>query len=466
MGYPQTQQLSRQLEARGFRTERLGTEDACERLMHYRPHAILIDLGERVGVEHLAAGQHLVSTAEEISSGIPVIAIGLAEQCTAALESLKIKAADFVTRPFSAEDVLRRITVRTLAAAAEDPKAIDPGGEQGSGTDVVGLLPGESARMRHVLDQIRLVATRSATVLITGETGTGKERVAQALHTLSRRTRNDMVSVNCGGIPANLLEDEFFGHVRGAFTDAHQDRVGRFEQAENGTIFLDEIGDMPIELQPKLLRALQEREIHRVGDTEARKFHVRVIAATNVNLKQRVADGQFREDLYYRINVFPIHLPPLRERREDIPLFAAHFVDGFCRRDGLTPKDVSAGALENLAGRHWPGNIRELENAMEMAVIQAQDRPTIAVCDLPDDAAPSCATPRYDDSSAAAASDSQLPGSFKNLVSRFERDLIRRTLGETHGNRSRAAECLGLKRTTLVEKLRKFDFDERLLAVA
>jgi two-component system response regulator AtoC len=434
--------------------------------MHYRPHAMVIDLGERVGAEHLAAGRRLVSTAEEISRGIPVITIGLANQCTSAVDSLKIKASDFVTRPFSAEDVLRRITVRTLAAAAGDPKATAQVKEQDSRADEGGLLPGEGSLMRHVLDQIRLVATRSATVLITGETGTGKERVAQALHTLSRRTRNDMVSVNCGGIPANLLEDEFFGHVRGAFTDAHQDRVGRFEQAENGTIFLDEIGDMPIELQPKLLRALQEREIHRVGDTEARKFHVRVIAATNVNLKQRVADGQFREDLYYRINVFPIHLPPLRERREDIPLFAAHFVDGFCRRDGLAPKDVSEGALENLAARRWPGNIRELENAMEMAVIQAQDRPTIAVCDLPEDASQSFATPRYDDSSAAPASDSQLPGSFKNLVSRFERNLILRTLEETHGNRSRAAECLGLKRTTLVEKLRKFDFEEHLLAVA
>jgi len=320
--------------------------------------------------------------------------------------------------------------------------------------------------MRHVLDQIRLVATRSATVLITVETGTGKERVAQALHTLSRRTRNDMVSVNCGGIPANLLEDEFFGHVRGAFTDAHQDRVGRFEQAENGTIFLDEIGDMPIELQPKLLRALQEREIHRVGDTEARKFHVRVVAATNVNLKQRVADGQFREDLYYRINVFPIHLPPLRERREDIPLFAAHFVDGFCRRDGLAPKEVSDEALDNLAGRHWPGNIRELENAMEMAVIQAQDRPTIAVCDFPDDGGQSLVVSPHGDSSVTPVPDSALPGNLKDMVSRFERDLILRTLGETHGNRSRAAECLGLKRTTLVEKLRKFDFDEHLAAVA
>ncbi len=377
-------------------------------------------------------------------------------------ESLSVRASDFVVQPFNAEDVLRRISVLTLAASAENPQPRAHGGPQLERGNDLGLLAGKSSRMRHVIDQIRLVAARSATVLISGETGTGKERVAQALHTGNRRFRADMVSVNCGGIPANLLEDEFFGHVRGAFTDAHQDRVGRFEQAQNGTIFLDEIGDMPLELQPKLLRALQEREIHRIGDGKARKFDARVIAATNVNLKQRVADGQFREDLYYRINVFPIHLPPLRERREDIPLFATHFVDGFCRRDALAPKSVSDEALDNLAARRWPGNIRELENAMEMAVIQAQDRPTITAHDLPEDNARSFIANPYDESPAVARAGSQRPAGFKDLVSRFERDLIQRTLGETHGNRSRAAESLGLKRTTLVEKLKKLDVDEAL----
>ena len=199
------------------------------------------------------------------------------------------------------------------------------------------FLFGESESIRRVFEQVRLVARRDTTVLITGETGTGKERVSRAIHRMSSRHKMEMVSINCGGIPATLLEDEFFGHVKGAFTDARQARVGRFEQANGSTIFLDEIGDLPFELQPKLLRVLQEREIHRIGGVEAVQLDVRVIAATNVDLWRRVEQGRFREDLFYRINVYHIHLPPLRERTEDIPLFIRYFLEKLCRRDGLPP---------------------------------------------------------------------------------------------------------------------------------
>ena len=232
------------------------------------------------------------------------------------------------------------------------------------------MLIGRGEAFARVVGQVRLVAPKNTTVLIMGETGTGKERVARAIHMLSNRGNRDMVSVNCGGIPANLLEDEFFGHVKGAFTDAYQARIGRFEQAHRSTIFLDEIGDLPLELQPKLLRVLQEREIHPVGGVETVRFDARIVAATNVDLWSRVQDGLFREDLFYRINVFPIHLPPLRERREDIPLFIAYFMDRFCRRDGLQPKSVDEGTEANLVARYWPGNIRELENTVEIAVIR------------------------------------------------------------------------------------------------
>ena len=242
-----------------------------------------------------------------------------------------------------------------------------------------------------------------------------------------------MVAVNCGGIPATLLEDEFFGHVKGAFTDAYQARVGRFEQAQGSTIFLDEIGDLPLELQPKLLRALQEKEIHRIGGAEAIQLDLRVIAATNVDLWRRVQEGRFREDLYYRINVFPIHLPPLRERSEDIPLFVRYFLDRFNRGDHAEPKLLLPSAETELVKRPWPGNIRELENAVEIAVIRSQNRREISIVDFP--------VPRETIAGERCQSEVRVwtpeiqPGAdqFKTLVLKFERDLISRTLEATRG---------------------------------
>jgi transcriptional regulator with GAF, ATPase, and Fis domain len=307
---------------------------------------------------------------------------------------------------------------------------------------------GRSAAIRAVMEQVRLVAPKDTTVLITGETGTGKERVSRAIHMLSRRRRVGMVSVNCAGIPATLLEDEFFGHVKGAFTDAHQARVGRFEQAHGGTIFLDEIGDLPLELQPKLLRALQEREIHRIGGAEAIRLDFRVIAATNVDLWKRVEEGRFREDLFYRINVFHIHLPPLRERPDDIPLFAAYFLDKFSRRDGLPPKYLSPAAEQALRERPWRGNIRELENAVEIAVIRSEQRRQVTERDFP-------VVREVPEQNSEPAGDEELD--FKTLVLNYERDLIGRALEATHGNKNRAAQLLKIKRTTLIEKLKRFE---------
>ncbi len=316
------------------------------------------------------------------------------------------------------------------------------------------LIIGQSPSIRRVLEQLQLVASKDTTVLITGETGTGKERVSRAIHLLSQRGRRDMVSVNCGGIPATLLEDEFFGHVKGAFTDARQARVGRFEQAHGSTIFLDEIGDLPLELQPKLLRVLQEREIHRIGGVEAIQLDVRVIAATNVNLWRRVEDGRFREDLFYRINVFPIHLPPLRERREDIPLFLRRFVHRLCQRDKLPPKLLDPGAEETLCRRPWRGNIRELENACEFAVIRSHDREVILLDDFP-------ASRDSDGGAGALAPDNPLARGqaidFNAVIGRVEKDLVLRALEAAQGNKNRAAQLLGLKRTTLIEKIKRLE---------
>jgi DNA-binding NtrC family response regulator len=236
--------------------------------------------------------------------------------------------------------------------------------------------------------------------------------------------------------------------VKGAFTDARSMRIGRFEQANGSTIFLDEIGDLPLELQPKLLRVLQEREIHRIGGVEAVRLDVRVIAATNVDLWKRVEEGRFREDLYYRINVYHIHLPPLRERVEDIPLFIRHFLEKLCRRDGLAPKRLKASAEAELMKRMWRGNIRELENAVEIAVIRSQDRTELTEHDFPQSREPAAAGFARPDGRTL---------DFKALVTQYERDLILRTLDLTQGNKNKAAQMLRMKRTTLIEKLKRFE---------
>jgi transcriptional regulator with GAF, ATPase, and Fis domain len=309
------------------------------------------------------------------------------------------------------------------------------------------MVRGSSGAFQHVLEQIDLVAGRDTTVLILGETGVGKERVAQAIHAASRRARGELVAVNCGGVPAPLLEDEFFGHVKGAFTDAAQPRTGRFEQASGGTLFLDEIGELPLELQPKLLRALQERTICRIGAAQAVRTDARIIAATNVDLWSRVSEGRFREDLYYRINVFPIRVPPLRERREDIPGLLEHFIERFCDRDGIPLKALNSDTAYELARWPWPGNIRELENAVEMAVIRSRDRSLLVIEDFP--------LPRKAPVSARTSTPAE--ADFQSLVSRFERTLIERAMDRAEGNKTQAAESLGMKRTTLLEKLKKLD---------
>src|SRR5438270_13123108 len=236
----------------------------------------------------------------------------------------------------------------------------------GSGADRAGweqLLVGESSEIRQVVHIIRMVGPRRATVLITGETGTGKEVAAPALHVAGPRARAAFVAVNCTALPENLLESELFGHVRGAFTGAVQGRIGRFEQAQGGTLLLDEIGDLPLELQAKLLRVLQEREFQRLGSSETVRVDVRVVAASNCNLEQRIEQGRFREDLFYRLNVVPIVVPPLRRRRGDIPMLARHFVEKVCRAEGIALKTISSQAAERLAAFSWAGNVRQLDNS-------------------------------------------------------------------------------------------------------
>ena len=310
------------------------------------------------------------------------------------------------------------------------------------------LLIGSSAAMEQTVETIRLVGGRRSTVLITGETGTGKEMVARALHLASPRAALPLVAVNCNALPESLLEAELFGHVKGAFTGAIQQRVGRFEQAHRGTLFLDEIGDLPVDMQSKLLRVLQERELQRVGSSETIRLDVRLIAATNVNLAERVRQGKFREDLYYRLNVVRIPTPALRDRAEDIPVLAQHFVRKICSLEEIPEPCLTPEALLRLQAYSWPGNVRQLENAVETAVAMSGGRPSLSPADfsLPMESRV-CQPGR-----AIPVPDSGLD--FEQTIGGIERQVIEDALRKTNGNKTAAAGILGLKRTTLAAKLR------------
>jgi transcriptional regulator with PAS, ATPase and Fis domain len=313
------------------------------------------------------------------------------------------------------------------------------------------LLVGSSAAMSQVIELISLIAARRSNVLIIGETGTGKEMAARAIHLASPRSCRQMVPVNCAAIPRDLLEAELFGHVKGAFTGATAARTGRFEQAHGGTLFLDEIGDMQLDLQAKLLRALQEREFQRVGSSETVAVDVRVIAATNVNLLERVKQGRFREDLYYRLHVVPVRIPPLRERKEDIPQLAEHFAQKITRTEGLPSKSIAAETIPHLLSYHWPGNVRQLENAMEMAIILSRGRAELIPEDFP--------LPE-DNALQLEMTEDQLVHlpegglDFEAVISRIELNLLQQALSRANGNKKIAADILRLKRTTLAAKLK------------
>jgi DNA-binding NtrC family response regulator len=316
------------------------------------------------------------------------------------------------------------------------------------------FLVGSSSAMQRTVEVIRLVGGRRSTVLITGETGTGKEMVARAIHLASPRAQLPMVTVNCNALPENLLEAELFGHVKGAFTGAFQHRVGRFEQANRGTLFLDEIGDLPLETQTKLLRVLQEREFQRVGSSETIRVDVRLIAATNVDLVGSIREGKFREDLYYRLNVVPITTPPLRDRLEDIPALAHHFAGKVCRAEDIPLRRLAPETIARLRSYHWPGNVRQLENTVERAIALSGDREILYPSDFN---LPSETPARVPPASATSIPVPQAGLDFEQTVGNIERQILEDALRKAGGNKTAAAEMLGLKRTTLAAKLKSLE---------
>ncbi len=317
------------------------------------------------------------------------------------------------------------------------------------------ILIGSSETFQEVVRMVRLVGSRRSTVLITGETGTGKEMVARALHMAGPRGRLPMVSVCCSALPENLLEAELFGHIRGAFTGAINHRIGRFEQAHGSTLFLDEIGDMPLDLQAKLLRVLQEREFQRLGSSETIRVDVRVVAATNADLLERVRQGRFREDLYYRLNVVPIHLPPLRARVSDVAALTYHFIQKICRLEDLPPRPISREALGRLTAYSWPGNVRQLENAVERAIVLSGTRAMLYPSDFPLEG-----HGRRPAAEGASTNFVQVPDDgldFEQTVGQIARGILEQALRKTNGNKKMAADLLRLKRTTLAAKLRSLE---------
>src|SRR5215475_10938574 len=347
---------------------------AQEFLTNPRPHAascLVLDV-KLPGLSGLDLQQELAKLG---GVQIPIIFITGHGDIPMSVRAMKAGAIEFLTKPFCDEDLLDAVEQAVSHSRQIEQIKTRPDDEKKSSEDglssVISFseIVGQSAVLRRAIKEVETVAPTDSTVLIYGETGTGKELIARAIHNLSSRRSNPFVKLNCAAIPTGLLESELFGHEKGAFTGAIAQRIGRFELAKHGTIFLDEIGDISLELQPKLLRVLQEREFERLGSTKTLRSDARLIAATNANLAERVAEKRFRSDLYYRLNVFPISIPPLRERKEDIPLLARHFLEKYARRMNRRIDSIPAKAMSALSAYHWPGNVRELENFVERAVI-------------------------------------------------------------------------------------------------
>jgi DNA-binding NtrC family response regulator len=443
---PLREAIAERLADHGFVVEQAGSgEDAVRRLADFAFDIIITDL-RLPGMD----GRQVLQAALDRYPDIIAIVITGFGTVKDAVEAIKQGAADFITKPFQFDALLH-----VVRSALEQRRLKSENAYLRSQLEdryrIAGLV-GRSRVMRDLFQLLETVAATASTVLIMGETGTGKELAARAIHHSSPRRANRFVAINCSAIPETLLEAELFGHVRGAFTGAIGTRQGRLEQAHRGTLFLDEIGTMSPALQAKLLRVLQEREFERVGDSHTIKIDVRVIAATHSDLARMVAEGAFREDLFYRLNVIPVRLPPLRQRREDIPLLVQHFLQRLTAESGRGTVTVSQEAMRRLMAYHWPGNVRQLENAIERALAFSQGRAQIDIQDL----SPDMQTEAGD----AGSTDVWFPDEgldFERYIEEVELSLIRRSLERTRGNKRQAAKLLNLKRTTLIEKLKRLE---------
>ena len=399
-------------------------------------------------------GLQLLSEIRAICPDLPCIIVTGFATPENSVEALRAGAFWYLEKPFEQSnlDVVRRLVEQAIEHGRLKTENRNLQGELRFRYRFDSIV-GTSAPLRELLGVVTRIAVSESTVLITGESGTGKELVARAIHYNSERAERPLVTVNCGAIPEELLESELFGHVKGAFTNAVNHREGRFSAAHGGTIFLDEIGDMSPKLQVKLLRVLQDRSFEPVGSSETQRVDTRVIAATNQDLQLAIEEKRFRTDLYYRLNVIPLEVPPLRERSEDIPILVEHFLEVLSRERGSEVCSISDEAMESLCHHDWPGNVRELENLIERLTV-LRGKGCIEISDLP-------GKPFREERPQLHSM--RLPNeglSLRAEVDRLESDLIRQALEKTHGNKNRAAQLLALNRTTLLEKIKKKGLDE------
>jgi DNA-binding NtrC family response regulator len=387
------------------------------------------------------SGLDILNRIKEADPQTPVIIITGYASIESAVEAMKRGAFDYMTKPFTPEEV-RVVTRKALESRRLVFENMSLRRELEAQTEFE-LVVGKSRAITQVLDVVRRVSPSESTILITGESGTGKELIAREIHRHSLRRDSSFVVVDCGALVETLFESELFGHVKGSFTGAHETKHGRFEVAEGGTIFFDEISNIGLNIQAKLLRAIQEREINRIGSSKAIKIDVRILAATNEDLADAIRKGKFREDLFYRLSVVPIHLPPLRERKEDISLLVDHFLQKYNKRAKKNISGISSRALKAMKEYDWPGNIRELENTIERAVVLARSD-GIDMEDL-----------MYHGISAGTTAPGLLPGKLQTLED-MEKEYIKAVLRAQNGNRTRTAEVLGIDRKTLWAKIRKY----------
>jgi DNA-binding NtrC family response regulator len=406
------------------------------------PDLVILDL-----VMPGRSGLDLLSDLAERRLRAPVIVLTATKTVATAVEAMKRGAADYVTKPFEVDAL--RIKVRRLLEQGELERELARLRDEVSRRSRLGGLIGRSAPMQELFRAIERVATSRASVLIRGESGTGKELVARAIHDLGPRSAGPFVAVNCAAIPETLMESELFGHERGAFTDAREQRVGKFEAASGGTLFLDEVGEIPSSVQAKLLRVLQERVLERLGGNRSIEVDVRIVAATNRDLEAAVGAGAFRADLYYRINVVPLFVPPLRARREDIPLLVENVLERVMRETGRPRRALSPEAWDVLQHHAWPGNVRELENAIERAATLS-DRELLAPDDLPEAVVESA---RFALLQAEVRTGRV---GFDEAVARFETELLREALQRAEWNQTRAAALLGITRRQLKLKMDRY----------
>ncbi|MEO5894672.1 MAG: sigma-54 dependent transcriptional regulator [Vicinamibacterales bacterium] len=431
--------LSGVLRDEGYTVDAVDSGEAClDRVTRQSYDVIVLDIW-LPGMDGLMTLERL----RERRVDAPVVMISGHGNIESAVRAIKLGAYDFVEKPLSLEK-----TVLVISNAARQRRLEAENRALREHVDRRLAMVGESYAMAQLREQVAMAAPTNGRVLIFGENGTGKELVARSVHSLSRRRAAPFIEVNCAAIPEELIESELFGHMRGAFTGAVADRRGKFELADGGTLFLDEIGDMTLKTQAKVLRALQEQVVEPVGGVNSVKVDVRVLAATNKNLPAEIRAGRFREDLYFRLNVIPISVPPLRERDTDIPLLAEHFMAELAREYGRRPKRLDAGALTGLRSYPWPGNVRELRNVIERLIIMVPDN-TITLADLAFLSGSPSTRPDTIDADAQTVP-------LHDARDKFERDYILNALAANQGNISRTAEVLDVERSNLYRKMRGF----------